>query len=234
MNISILTIFLCLVLQSTVIGQGTNTYIFGVDLDEIITDPTFYNMMASRIVQYQNEFIAIPYSPGYTDAVYYSSKANFPQIHLKINPSMFTTISPTFLVNDIFQNFKALGLTVTGIWLEVFNENSYWQVSQENNVNIIMNILNSFNHFFSQLGININIGVITTINNWRFVTGTSTLAATSGYLYWSAIGDSMTSCNNLNYAGWKYCFISQVANGPEINGYSFNFNLMNGVYYFQN
>ncbi len=173
----------------------------------------------------------IPYQPGYPDSVYYAAAAGFPQIHIKINPKIFSSTSAIAVAKDIFASFNALGIGLTGIWLEVFNENSFWEVSQQANVNISMNILTNFENYFSEIGISPYIGVQTTINNWRFVMGSSTSAASNGFFYWSGIGDSMSDCENLNFAGWTQCLVNGISAAPELNGVDYNLNLFYGQYF---
>jgi hypothetical protein len=210
--------------------QQDFTGVLGVDVPNIITDPQFYKCLVGRINFEHNSYIVLPYSSqnNFMMAVILAKQAGFASIHLLIDPMEFKVVDPAIVAQNIQQSLALYGVGVQGIWLKVFDNSPAWQISQNANVNIILNL---FSALYDAVPNANTFGFYTTSTDYYAVTnGAASLA--QGNNYWSAYGDVLPPGNsclpgaNNNIYGYKKCLVQQIRVGNVGCGYEYNIDIL--------
>lgn len=203
------------------LAQPTN--FLGVYTSTVITDPTFYQCIAPKIIRYHTEFMIIPYQLGFPDAIVYTNNAQFNEIHLIISPNSLKKTSIATVAQDIKQNIDVIGVPLSGVWLEVFNSNDYWLVGQEQNTELILGILDTLNSTLTSDGSTMTFGVRSTQYDWTFVTGQTAEISGAGYYYWSSWKDGFSCASSSTFmGGWQFCYFQEISSSSQNCGYSVN------------
>jgi hypothetical protein len=182
----------------------------GFDTDRAILDPTFFECVAGRINYNRNGFAIIPYVPtaDFIGQIIRTKKAGFLEVHLVLDPNDFSVLNPQSLAVNIQNALSNRGTGISGVWLKVVSWSGAWYGTKSQNVKQILSLLDNLSSVLRNKFGDVVVGVATTSNDWKDVTGNDATISEKGYLYWSLYGDKM-DCNSAKF-GFKSCYLQQI------------------------
>jgi hypothetical protein len=185
-----------------------------IHTNELILDQNFYLCAAKHFSLENNTMFVVPYSSNqdFVRALTYASRAGFVGLHLLIHPDEFITLSSTYIAETISAAMQEQGLTVFGIWLKVSDSDSVWTYNQSYNTQLIVSNLQLLGaKLYTASFTSPVLGLYTTTNDLRVVSGFNPRIPQSGFKYWSALGDNSEACQG-NVYGFQVCYMTQTRN----------------------
>ncbi|CAI5450240.1 unnamed protein product [Caenorhabditis angaria] len=139
-------------------------------------------------------------------------------VELFMSPNLGSSVSPGDQVKSIATGVSENLIHADGLWIEVSQTASKWSADIAKNREFLHTLLNTAN----QLNFK-KIGIFTSSDDWKMVTGNTLEFASMGLKLWYYSGDSNGNFDDfVAFGGWKAADVKQTVLNQNVDGAKVN------------